>query len=108
MDRMRLRAASQLARLPVMTMVSELLFSAGRSIFVLLSSRIYKQMGHHEKRTSQVRQLEPRAGKEGSLLQSSAGMAEGSGGRLRRAKVQGTNWLVTFLMFAPPFPMMFL
>lgn len=41
MDRMRLRAASQLARLPVMTMVSELLFSAGRSILVLLSSRIY-------------------------------------------------------------------
>lgn len=40
MDRMRLRAASQLARLPVMTMVSELLFSAGRSILVLLSSRI--------------------------------------------------------------------
>lgn len=41
MDRMRLRAASQLARLPVMTMVSELLFSAGRSILVLLSSRIF-------------------------------------------------------------------
>lgn len=43
MDRMRLRAASQLARLPVMTIVSELLFSAGRSILVLLSSRIYKE-----------------------------------------------------------------
>lgn len=40
---MRLRAASQLARLPVMTMVSELLFSAGRSILVLLSSRIYEE-----------------------------------------------------------------
>lgn len=45
MDRMRLRAASQLARLPVMTMVSELLFSAGRSILVLLSSRICKERG---------------------------------------------------------------
>lgn len=47
MDRMRLRAASQLARLPVMMMVSELLFSAGRSILVLLSSRIYKETGDH-------------------------------------------------------------
>lgn len=45
MDRMRLRAASQLARLPVMTMVSELLFSAGRSILVLLSSRICEDRG---------------------------------------------------------------
>ena len=50
MDRMRLRAASQLARLPVMIMVSELLFSAGRSILVLLSSRIYKETKNHEKR----------------------------------------------------------
>ena len=45
MDRMRLRAASQLARVPVMTLVSELLFSAGRSILVLLSSRICKERG---------------------------------------------------------------
>lgn len=45
MERIRLRAASQLALLPVMTMVSELLFSAGRSILVLHSSRIYRQKG---------------------------------------------------------------
>lgn len=55
MDRMRLRAASQLARLPVMTMVSELLFSAGRSILVLLSSRIYKR-ADQENLASQLRQ----------------------------------------------------
>lgn len=41
MERIRWRAASQLARFPVMTIVSELLFSAGRSILVLHSSRIY-------------------------------------------------------------------
>lgn len=37
------RAASQFAFLPVITIVSELLFSAGRSILVLLSSRICHQ-----------------------------------------------------------------
>lgn len=61
MDRMRLRAASQLARLPVMMMVSELLFSAGRSILVLLSSRIYKER-HNEKQLP-LRHPEPRARK---------------------------------------------
>lgn len=38
--RIRSRAASQLTFLPVMTIISELLFSVGRSILVLVSSRI--------------------------------------------------------------------
>lgn len=40
MPRIRSLAASQLTFLPVMTIVSELLFSVGRSILVLVSSRI--------------------------------------------------------------------
>lgn len=40
MARILWRAASQFALFPVITIVSELLFSAGRSILVLLSSRI--------------------------------------------------------------------
>lgn len=42
MAKMRIRASSQFAFFPVMTIISELLFSAGRSIFVLVSSRIWK------------------------------------------------------------------
>lgn len=41
MARMRFLATSQFAFFPVMTIISELLFSAGRSILVLVSSRIY-------------------------------------------------------------------
>lgn len=62
MDRMRLRAASQLALLPVMTMVSELLFSAGRSILVLLSSRIWKPKGHGEMGSALALARQGRAG----------------------------------------------
>lgn len=40
MPRIRSLAASQLPFLPVMTIISELLFSVGRSILVLVSSRI--------------------------------------------------------------------
>lgn len=40
MARIRSLAASQLIFLPVMTIISELLFSVGRSILVLVSSRI--------------------------------------------------------------------
>lgn len=72
MDRMRLRAASQLARLPVMTMVSELLFSAGRSILVLLSSRIYDR-GERAGGVSAGRPGwggAPRAGEGGPRLQT--------------------------------------
>jgi len=43
MARTRVLAASQLGLLPVMTIISELLFSAGRSILVFVSSRIYKK-----------------------------------------------------------------
>jgi len=40
MARILFFAASQFAFFPVMTIISELLFSAGRSILVLVSSRI--------------------------------------------------------------------
>lgn len=42
MERIRSLAASQLLFLPVMTIISELLFSVGRSILVLVSSRIWR------------------------------------------------------------------
>lgn len=42
--RIRSLAASQLFFLPVMTIISELLFSVGRSILVLVSSRICSQL----------------------------------------------------------------
>lgn len=48
------RAASQFALLPVITIVSELLFSAGRSILVLLSSRIC----HKKKKKIPVKSFE--------------------------------------------------
>lgn len=53
MARILWRAASQFALLPVITIVSELLFSAGRSILVLLSSRIYHK-GKKKKKISEV------------------------------------------------------
>lgn len=40
MPRIRSLAASQFTFLPVMTIISELLFSVGKSILVLVSSRI--------------------------------------------------------------------
>ncbi len=43
MARILFFTASQFAFFPVMTIISELLFSAGRSIFVLVSSRIWKK-----------------------------------------------------------------
>lgn len=46
MARIRSLAASQLLFLPVMTIVSESLFSVGRSILVLVSSRIWRQQPH--------------------------------------------------------------
>lgn len=109
MDRMRLRAASQLARLPVMTMVSELLFSAGRSILVLLSSRIYEER-QREQRLPMKHSGSP--GREASpILRNLKPEWHRTGGRGRQDKKShdlGASWLVTFLMLAPPFPMMFL
>lgn len=52
MARILCRAASQFAFLPVIIIVSELLFSAGRSILVLLSSRICQK--RKKKKVSEV------------------------------------------------------
>lgn len=101
MDRMRLRAASQLARLPVMTIVSELLFSAGRSILVLLSSRIYEDRGGHERLAGRRDAWSPGLGGQATPRHLQPEWHRAAGGRARGAKV-------TFLMFAPPLPMMFL
>lgn len=108
MARILWRAASQFALFPVITIVSELLFSAGRSILVLLSSRIC----HKKKKKNHFRGVPHQKKALGGYIphhqqtgkNSKRDLAAGS----YHTEHQRQESYITFLMLAPPFPMMFL
>lgn len=91
MARIRSLAASQLLFLPVMTIISELLFSVGRSILVLVSSRIWWHWQHLSFCALQY-----------------CNICSGCCIEERHSSSLYVIQSFTFLMLAPPLPIMFL